>query len=251
MLIQLNSACINKRWPHFNTQKGPSTWKASSTQRGSYRIEFMNIPWLSSHMNTLPQGPSASSDSLLGCETHGVRSVWLWLWRCSGAPHELCLAKHLWDFSTHGAVFQWCCGGTASSRGPRESAPVHNAGRVKGHSTAVIQWLFEGGAAHTSLTPVCLLSSLQGLFHPARKVREVYWKIYNNLYIGSQVSWCPLGHTFGLDVAYCIFRSCSCTAAMQSYLFMLQYVSPSLQQNRKTKTCNWPVIKHHNLCTSD
>ena len=28
---------------------------------------------------------------------------------------------------------------------------------------------------------------LQGLFHPARKVRDVYWKIYNNLYIGSQV----------------------------------------------------------------
>jgi splicing factor 3B subunit 1 len=27
---------------------------------------------------------------------------------------------------------------------------------------------------------------LQGLFHPARKVREVYWKIYNGLYIGSQ-----------------------------------------------------------------
>ena len=30
--------------------------------------------------------------------------------------------------------------------------------------------------------------SLQGLFHPARKVREAYWKIYNTLYIGSQVS---------------------------------------------------------------
>ncbi|EDV26242.1 splicing factor 3B subunit 1 [Trichoplax adhaerens] len=28
--------------------------------------------------------------------------------------------------------------------------------------------------------------TLQGLFHPARRVREVYWKIYNNLYIGSQ-----------------------------------------------------------------
>jgi len=27
---------------------------------------------------------------------------------------------------------------------------------------------------------------LQGLFHPARKVREVYWKIYNNAYIGAQ-----------------------------------------------------------------
>ncbi|KAJ0733690.1 putative splicing factor 3B subunit 1 [Helianthus annuus] len=25
-----------------------------------------------------------------------------------------------------------------------------------------------------------------GLFHPARKVREVYWKIYNSLYIGAQ-----------------------------------------------------------------
>ena len=27
---------------------------------------------------------------------------------------------------------------------------------------------------------------LQGLFHPARKVREIYWKIYNTLYIGAQ-----------------------------------------------------------------
>lgn len=27
---------------------------------------------------------------------------------------------------------------------------------------------------------------LQGLFHPARKVREVYWRLYNNLYLGSQ-----------------------------------------------------------------
>lgn len=27
---------------------------------------------------------------------------------------------------------------------------------------------------------------MQGLFHPARKVREVYWKIYNTIYIGGQ-----------------------------------------------------------------
>lgn len=27
---------------------------------------------------------------------------------------------------------------------------------------------------------------LQGLFHPARKVRDVYWKIYNALYISNQ-----------------------------------------------------------------
>ena len=33
--------------------------------------------------------------------------------------------------------------------------------------------------------------TLQGLFHPARKVREVYWKIYNNLYIGSQDALTP------------------------------------------------------------
>ncbi|XP_027356140.1 splicing factor 3B subunit 1 isoform X2 [Abrus precatorius] len=33
---------------------------------------------------------------------------------------------------------------------------------------------------------VILNYCLQGLFHPARKVREVYWKIYNALYIGAQ-----------------------------------------------------------------
>eukprot|EP00823_Brevimastigomonas_motovehiculus_P006008 TRINITY_DN4719_c0_g2_i1.p1 TRINITY_DN4719_c0_g2~~TRINITY_DN4719_c0_g2_i1.p1 ORF type:complete len:1277 (-),score=331.96 TRINITY_DN4719_c0_g2_i1:221-3850(-) len=32
---------------------------------------------------------------------------------------------------------------------------------------------------------------LQGLFHPARKVRSVYWKIYNTLYIGSQDALVP------------------------------------------------------------
>ncbi|XP_064401583.1 splicing factor 3B subunit 1-like isoform X2 [Halichondria panicea] len=36
-----------------------------------------------------------------------------------------------------------------------------------------------------------LLYTLQGLFHPARKVREAYWKIYNTLYIGSQDALVP------------------------------------------------------------
>lgn len=27
---------------------------------------------------------------------------------------------------------------------------------------------------------------IQGLFHPARRVREIYWKIFNNLYLGAQ-----------------------------------------------------------------
>ena len=46
-----------------------------------------------------------------------------------------------------------------------------------------------------ALGPSMVLNyTLQGLWHPARKVREVYWKIYNNLYIGAQdalVSFAP------------------------------------------------------------
>ncbi|KAH8042377.1 hypothetical protein HPB51_022185 [Rhipicephalus microplus] len=38
-----------------------------------------------------------------------------------------------------------------------------------------------------ALGPIKILQyCLQGLFHPARKVRDVYWKIYNSLYIGGQ-----------------------------------------------------------------
>merc|ERR1719428_1984425 len=38
-----------------------------------------------------------------------------------------------------------------------------------------------------SLGSHCLMQYvLQGLFHPARKVRNAYWKVYNSLYIGSQ-----------------------------------------------------------------
>eukprot|EP01080_Neovahlkampfia_damariscottae_P011348 gene11348-4516_t len=33
-------------------------------------------------------------------------------------------------------------------------------------------------------SPIISLYTLQGLFHPARKVRNTYWKIFNNLYIG-------------------------------------------------------------------
>ncbi|GIX65609.1 splicing factor subunit [Babesia caballi] len=33
---------------------------------------------------------------------------------------------------------------------------------------------------------------LQGLFHPAAKVREVYWRLYNNLYVGNQDALVPL-----------------------------------------------------------
>eukprot|EP01094_Clydonella_sp_ATCC50884_P021871 TRINITY_DN4905_c3_g1_i3.p1 TRINITY_DN4905_c3_g1~~TRINITY_DN4905_c3_g1_i3.p1 ORF type:complete len:1207 (+),score=442.14 TRINITY_DN4905_c3_g1_i3:256-3876(+) len=36
-----------------------------------------------------------------------------------------------------------------------------------------------------------LLYVVQGLFHPARKVRNIYWKVYNSLYIGSQDNMIP------------------------------------------------------------
>lgn len=36
-----------------------------------------------------------------------------------------------------------------------------------------------------------LLYILQGLFHPAKRVREPYWRLYNLLYIGAQDALCP------------------------------------------------------------
>jgi splicing factor 3B subunit 1 len=30
-----------------------------------------------------------------------------------------------------------------------------------------------------------LLYTLQGLFHPARRVRDIYWKVFNNMYLGA------------------------------------------------------------------
>ena len=39
---------------------------------------------------------------------------------------------------------------------------------------------------HDQYADACCVMCAQGLWHPARKVRQVYWKIYNNLYIGAQ-----------------------------------------------------------------
>ncbi|KAG9102841.1 hypothetical protein FRC06_000987 [Ceratobasidium sp. 370] len=47
-------------------------------------------------------------------------------------------------------------------------------------------------AMRVSLGPGVLLNYvLQGLFHPARKVREVYWRIYNALYLGAADALVP------------------------------------------------------------
>lgn len=46
--------------------------------------------------------------------------------------------------------------------------------------------------ARVAIGPATIfLYTLQGLFHPARKVRDIYWKVYNMLYIGSQDALVP------------------------------------------------------------
>ncbi|KRZ79897.1 Splicing factor 3B subunit 1, partial [Trichinella papuae] len=51
----------------------------------------------------------------------------------------------------------------------------------------VQRFIFACEGMRLSLGPMRVLQyCLQGLFHPARKVREPYWKVYNNLYIGNQ-----------------------------------------------------------------
>ncbi|KAI9916453.1 hypothetical protein PsorP6_016829 [Peronosclerospora sorghi] len=60
-------------------------------------------------------------------------------------------------------------------------------------SPHVINAVFEAvEGCRVALGPhVILQYVLQGLFHPARRVREVYWKIYNSLYIYAQDALTP------------------------------------------------------------
>ena len=64
-----------------------------------------------------------------------------------------------------------------------------------------MSWLVDSFVMDKSLEKTFHLTFLsyisQGMFHPARKVRDVYWKIYNSLYIGSQVK---LSLTFTLTI---------------------------------------------------
>ena len=55
-------------------------------------------------------------------------------------------------------------------------------------SPHVINAVLEGiEGLRVALGPGRILSyTLQGLFHPARRVRDVYWKIFNNSYLGAQ-----------------------------------------------------------------
>lgn len=69
---------------------------------------------------------------------------------------------------------------------------VQTSKRISALPYAVISFFFSHSDIYTSDILIYFLFFqilqyvLQGLFHPARKVRDVYWKIYNNLYIGAQ-----------------------------------------------------------------
>ncbi|KAG2491765.1 hypothetical protein HYH03_009926 [Edaphochlamys debaryana] len=60
-----------------------------------------------------------------------------------------------------------------------------NIFEVSPHVVQAVGFAVDG--CRVALGP-CLVMNyvLQGLWHPARKVRQVYWKLYNNLYIGAQ-----------------------------------------------------------------
>ena len=52
------------------------------------------------------------------------------------------------------------------------------------HVARAVSFAIEG--LRQALGPgVMLAYLLQGLFHPARRVRETYWRLYNSLYVGS------------------------------------------------------------------
>mmetsp|Transcript_20615 Transcript_20615/g.45127 ORF Transcript_20615/g.45127 Transcript_20615/m.45127 type:complete len:1268 (-) Transcript_20615:315-4118(-) len=59
-----------------------------------------------------------------------------------------------------------------------------------------------------SLGPTKVLQYLlQGLWHPARRVRAVYWRVYNNLYIGAQDALIPSYPKLEDDAEHCYRRT--------------------------------------------
>merc|ERR1719361_2740119 len=59
-----------------------------------------------------------------------------------------------------------------------------------------------------SLGPTKVLQYLlQGLWHPARRVRTVYWRLYNNLYIGAQDALIPSYPKLEDDAEHCYRRT--------------------------------------------
>ena len=61
------------------------------------------------------------------------------------------------------------------------------------HVLCILVWQL--AAVYMFIRHACVYRNVfvcvQGLFHPARKVRDVYWKVYNTVYIGAQDSLVP------------------------------------------------------------
>jgi splicing factor 3B subunit 1 len=63
------------------------------------------------------------------------------------------------------------------------------------------------GGLLVTLGPARLLQYvLQGLFHPSRKVRTVYWKLYNTIYISGQHALVPTYPTIEDDETHSFRR---------------------------------------------
>jgi splicing factor 3B subunit 1 len=76
-------------------------------------------------------------------------------------------------------------------------------------SPHITQYVFDSiEAFRVSLGPGKVLQyTLQGLWHPARRVREVYWRLYNNLILGSQDALVPFFPKLEDDDEHCYRRT--------------------------------------------
>jgi splicing factor 3B subunit 1 len=54
---------------------------------------------------------------------------------------------------------------------------------------------------------IILLYIIQGLWHPARRIRQIYWRIYNMIYVGSQDSIVPFQPRIKDDGKNCYYQS--------------------------------------------
>eukprot|EP00397_Hematodinium_sp_SG-2012_P004663 GEMP01004675.1.p1 GENE.GEMP01004675.1~~GEMP01004675.1.p1 ORF type:complete len:1185 (-),score=303.42 GEMP01004675.1:605-4159(-) len=73
----------------------------------------------------------------------------------------------------------------------------------------LVQFVFECiDSFRVTLGPTKVLQYiLQGLWHPARRVREVYWKLFNSLYIGAQDALVPAYPKLDDDEEHCYRRT--------------------------------------------
>jgi splicing factor 3B subunit 1 len=54
---------------------------------------------------------------------------------------------------------------------------------------------------------ILLLYILQGLWHPARRVRQIYWRLYNMIYVGNQDSLVPFQPQIPDDEKNCYYQA--------------------------------------------